>query len=370
MSSSLVSSAPPGTRRPLRTNIVSWDGGGLGTDIDLLTRALQHAGCSVAFKGRRHRIPRNRAHSLLMTGGVVLAQQWAGLTRRPQFDVNFFIESVFPEYLPMARVNCLLVHPEWFRAENLPHVPRLDFILAKTPSAVEMCRELPVVCRNINFTSPDQRIPGFVRRGPLRCLHLAGQSAVKGSEAVVEAWSRHPEWPELTVVRRARRYGGEAAPPLPPLPNVRYETDYLSSEQLRALQNECEVHVLPSQAEGYGHVIGEAMSCGAIVVTTDAPPMNELVGSDRGLVVRVARSEPMCLSRKHYVEIADLETQLTTVFAMSPDARAELSRNARAWYEAQDQRFETSLRAFLDEVPRIAAGHAAPRPRPSEHAAS
>ena len=133
----------------------------------------------------------------------------------------------------------------------------------------------------------------------------------------------------MTVVRRARRYGGEEPPPLPPLPNVRYETDYVPDERLRQLQNECEVHVIPSQAEGYGHVIGEAMACGAVVVTTDAPPMNELVRPDRGMLIRVARSEPMRRSTRNFIDVGDLEAKLNQVFAMSPERRAELGRNAR-----------------------------------------
>ena len=345
-------------RSPVRANIVAWDSGGLATDIDVLTRTLVRAGCEVRFKGKMARRPQSRVHSLLLTAGVVLSQRWAAATKRPQFDVNFFDETIFPEYIPMARVNCLFVHPEWFRDQNLAHLPRIDFILAKTPSGVDACRGLPAACRNVNFTSPDKRIAGFVRSGPLRCLHLAGQSAVKGSEAVVDAWSRHPEWPELIVVRRARRYGGDAAPPLPALPNVRYETDYVSDERLRELQNECEVHVIPSQAEAYGHVIGEAMACGALVVTTDAAPMNELVTRDRGMLVRVERSEPMSRSTRNYIDVADLEAQLSAAFAMTPERRAELGRNARAWYEAQDRRFEQCLRTLLVELPQIAANQA------------
>jgi glycosyltransferase involved in cell wall biosynthesis len=229
---------------------------------------------------------------------------------------------------------------------------RLDFVLCKTPSGVEAFRDLPVPCRMLGFTSPDKRIHGFERSGPLRCLHLSGQSAVKGSEAVVEAWSRHPEWPELIVIRRAQRYGGEEAPQLPPLPNVRYETDYVPAERLRLLQNECEVHVLPSQAEAYGHIIGEALSCGAVVVTTDAAPMNELVTRDRGVLVRVARSEPMRRSTRNYVDVTALETELNRVFAMSAEQRAALGRNARAWYEAQDAAFRHGLQTFLFGLPR------------------
>jgi glycosyltransferase involved in cell wall biosynthesis len=337
-------------RDAIRANIIAWDDGGLGTDIDVLTRALVRAGCSVSFKGRRHRRPRSRVQSLLSTAAVVMAQRWATLTRRPQFDVNFFLESVFPEHLPTGRVNCLFMNPEFFRDTNLPHLRRLDFALFKTPSAAEAFRDLPVRCLDVAFTSPDKRIPNFVRRGPLRCLHLSGRSAVKGSEAVVEAWSRHPEWPELTVVRSARRYGGDEAPPLPPLPNVRYETDHLPADRLRQLENECEVHVIPSQAEGYGHVIGEGMACGAVVVTTDAPPMNELVTPDRGVLIRVARSEPMRRSMKSFIDVGDLEAKLNMVFAMSPERRAQLGRNARAWYEAQDLRFQRNLEAFLAEL--------------------
>jgi glycosyltransferase involved in cell wall biosynthesis len=334
----------------LRANIISWDSGGLGTDIDVLTAVLVKLGCDVFFKGRKHRTPRSRTHSLLMTAGVVMAQTRARLTRRPQFDLNLFLESVFPEHLPTARANYLFANQEWFRDSNLPHLPALDLILCKSPSGVEALRALPVACRNVDFTSPDKRIVGFVRGGPLRCLHLSGQSAVKGTEAVVEAWSRHPEWPELTVVRRARRYGGEEAPPLQPLPNVHYLTDFVSNEQLRELQNACEIHVSPSQAEGYGHVIGEAMSCGAVVVTTDAPPMNELVAPDRGLLVRVARSEPMRRSVKSFVDVADLELKLDHVFGMPGADREKLGQNARAWFEAQHRRFESSMQSLLAEL--------------------
>jgi glycosyltransferase involved in cell wall biosynthesis len=341
---------------PVRANIVSWDGGGLGTDIDVLFDALVRLGCDVTFKGRRVRRPRNRVQSLLWTARVVAAQRWAALTHRPRFDVNFFIESLFPEHLPSARVNCLFVHPEWFRDENLAYLSRLDFVLCKTPSGVEAFSRLPVVCRDLAFTSPDKRIAGYRRRGSLRCLHLSGQSAVKGTEAVVEAWSRHPDWPELTVVRRTRRYSGEEAPQLPSLPNVRYETDFMPEQQLRELQNDCEVHVLPSQAEGYGHVIGEAMGCSAVVVTTDAPPMNELVGPDRGVLIRVARSEPMRRSTRNFVDTGDLEAKLNLIFSMPPERRAELGRNARAWYEAQDARFRRALSDFVAEVTQLEAG--------------
>jgi hypothetical protein len=333
-----------------RVNIISWDSGGLGTDIDVLTAALAHAECEIAFKGRKHRRPRSRFQSLMMSAAVLAAQKVAALTKSPPFDINIFLESVFPEYLPLARVNWLLANPEWFRKENEAYLQKLACLLCKTPSAVSFFEGLGVALRCVGFSSPDRRIEGSRRAGPLRCLHLSGASALKGTEAVVEVWRNHPEWPELTVVRRERRYGGEEAPPLPSLPNVRYEGGYLSDSQLRALQNASAVHVQPSQAEGYGHVIGEGMSCGVVVVTTDAPPMNELVGTDRGVLVRVEKSEPMRRGVRNFVDLADLERKLNVVFAMTPAERDALGRGARAWYEAQHQRFEGALRVLVAEA--------------------
>jgi len=337
--------------RVATANIVSWDSGGLSTDIDILSDSLKRAGCNVRYKGRRHRTPRNRLHSLWMTAGVWISKQWSEITNRPQFEVNFFLESVFPEYVPLARVNTLLVNPEWFRDEIYDHLPSLDFLLCKTPDGVETVRELDIEARNIGFSSPDKRLPQARQADEsLRCLHLSGQSALKGSEAVVEAWSRHPEWPELTVVRREKRYGGESAPPLQQLSNVTYMTEFVPDEQLQKLQNECEIHVIPSLAEGYGHVIGEAVSCAAVVITTDAPPMNELVDRSRGFLVRVERTERKFRSKLNYVSVNDLERNLNTVFAMSSEERLRIGENAREWFEAQQAGFDLAIRDLVDEL--------------------
>lgn len=340
-----------GKHKTIRANIVSWDGGGLGTDIDVLTLVLQQIGCEVNFKGRRHRIARNRFHSLLMTAFFVIKQQWTRISGRYQFDINFFIESVFPEYLPMARINSLFVNPEWFRDEIYNYLHHLDILLCKTSDCINNVSDLPVASKNVHFSSPDRHIDGYARgTDQIRCLHLSGQSALKGTESVIKAWSRHPEWPHLTVVRRAKRYGGDEAPPLQELPNVKYITNFVPEAQLKLMQNECEVHVIPSLAEGYGHVIGEAMSCAAVVVTTNASPMNELIRPDRGILIRVERSEVKFRSKLNYIDVTDLEDKLDMLFAMSQKERAELGCKARAWYQAQHVRFEKAIRTILNEL--------------------
>lgn len=339
----------PVARAGARVNIVSWGGGGLGTDIDVLESALTALGCSVAHKGRSARHPRSRLQSLVMTAKVVATQKVSAVTGYRPFDMNIFVESIFPEYIPLARTNWFLANPEFFRDENVPHLPSIDAMLCKTPSGVDAFASTGISCRYIAFSSPDKLDRQQARR-PLACLHIAGASALKNTELVVEAWSRNPQWPQLTVVRR-RLYGSKSPPaPLPALPNVRYEEGYLSVEKLRQLQNECEVHVIPSQAEGYGHIIGEGMSCGAVVVTTDAVPMNELVTRERGFLVKVESAEPMLRGIRNHVNVRDLEATLSEVFATPAPRREQLGANARRWFEGQHQDFMARLREFVTEV--------------------
>jgi glycosyltransferase involved in cell wall biosynthesis len=137
---------------------------------------------------------------------------------------------------------------------------------------------------------------------------------------------------------------------LPPAPNIEYLDQHLESGALRKYQNRCAVHLCPSEAEGFGHSIVEAMSCEAVVVTTDAPPMNEIVTTNRGVLVRAARSEPMRLGTRYFADVDDLELQIGRVIAMKPEERRALGQNARQWYLTQREAFKSAMKAFLDEI--------------------
>jgi glycosyltransferase involved in cell wall biosynthesis len=272
------------------------------------------------------------------------------VSKRSIYDVNLFIESISAKDVQFGRFNCFIPNPEWFREENMPYLSAMDMVLCKTHDAVSAFRPLARETRHVGFTSTDRFDPDIRRSDELLCLHAAGASPSKGTSAVVEAWRRHPEWPRLVVIRSPAWYSGEAVPKEPTAPNIEYVIERLDDRTWRHYQNTCEVHVCPSEAEGFGHIIVEAMSCAAVVITTDGPPMNELVTTDRGVLVSYSRSEPMRLGSSYFVDVDDLERQVVRVLKMGQRERHALGRIARTWYENQTKAFETAMRHLVDEV--------------------
>jgi glycosyltransferase involved in cell wall biosynthesis len=268
----------------------------------------------------------------------------------PYYDMNIFIEHIHPRFLPQARLNCLFPNPEWFREENMLHVSQIDWMLCKTMSALETCADLARNTRYLGFISPDKFSEDVARPDEITCLHIAGASSWKGTTAVMEAWRRRPDWPQLTVLRNPKQHSGEPLTELPPIPNVRVLDRRIAGQEVKGYQNSCAVHICPSEAEGFGHIIVEGMSCEAVVVTTDGAPMNEIVSPDRGFLVHASRTEQMRRATRYFVDVDDLAYQIDRVLAMQPNERRALGKNARRWYLRQRDAFAGAMSAFLDEV--------------------
>jgi glycosyltransferase involved in cell wall biosynthesis len=129
--------------------------------------------------------------------------------------------------------------------------------------------------------------------------------------------------------------------------NVRLLRDHLDDATYRRLQNEHRFHLCPSQTEGYGHYLVEAMSCGAVAVTPDAPPMNELVTAERGVPVAARAVGQQDLATLYMADEAALEAAIERCIAMDVDEAEQLGAAARTWYEANRDAFPTRLREAL-----------------------
>lgn len=356
--------------RPLRVNLLPHKdvGGGISRDVEVLRDALADAGPGRAvqlfYRGWRVRSPATALERWLVGLEHRLRKAGARLLGRPVFDLNLHLQSIATSFLGRARVDALVPNPEWLAGRDRRRLAEIDHVLCKTSHAVPIFEALGVQAREIGFTSRDPGMYDDLSRLEPRFLHVAGRSRQKGTVAVVEAWRRHPEWPELTVVQSPASYGGEETAPVDPPPNVRYLREWVAADALRELQQRHAFHVLPSEVEGFGHVLGEALAAGSVVVTTDAPPMNELVRPDYGVLVRSARSEPMRLGTRYFVDPAELDRQIEALLALPRRRWETMALRGRKAYESQHHAFRTRLHRYVQEVGQARRPSAAGPPTP------
>jgi glycosyltransferase involved in cell wall biosynthesis len=109
------------------------------------------------------------------------------------------------------------------------------------------------------------------------------------------------------------------------------------------LQNTHAFHLCPSETEGYGHYIVEALSVGAVVVSVDAPPMNELVTPEHGILAPFARTGTQRLATTYFFDDEGMEATIERLLAL-PDVECNaLGRRARGWYEQNDRAFRSRI---------------------------
>ncbi|MFK2931610.1 glycosyltransferase [Dyella agri] len=298
----------------------------------LLAAALGEAGATVRATGLPHR---GRFAEWLTRARL------AG--RAPAFDVNLMLERVRPEFARAARRNVLVPNPEYFRTQDRAALDCIDAVWVKTRHAERLFAALDVPVRHIGFTSPDRLDPQVPRRHAF--FHGPGRSANKGTAALLKLWAAHPEWPMLTVIWRRKRVELDALPA-----NVRLIREHLDDAAYRRLQNEHRFHLCPSQTEGYGHYLVEAMSCGAVVVTLDAEPMNELVTAERGVRVPAQATGTQDLATLYGFRAEDMAQAIERCAAMPEAEAVALGASARAWYETERTAFPERLRKALAAI--------------------
>jgi glycosyltransferase involved in cell wall biosynthesis len=323
--------------------IIARDNGfGLTGEIATLRHALGALGCDVTVlsldepaEHERWRLGDNRLRSRWLA-------RWHRRARRERTDINLMFEHIWPAHLGMARKNIVLPHPEWFDNKDVRHLPWVDQVWAKTHHAIDLFAPFGRPTPFIGFDSRDRFDPSVPRERAF--FHLAGASPLKGTVRLMHEWAANPQWPTLTVVRN--KPGAKD----PQAPNIRVLAGYREEAELQRLQNAHLFHVCTSRTEGYGHYITEAMSVGAVVITVDAPPMNELVSAERGLLAAATAGDIHGLATLYDFDKPALAACVAQAMAMGNDDIARLGGAAREWFLQNKAGFSARLQAALAGV--------------------
>lgn len=251
-------------------------------------------------------------------------------------DVNLFLETVVPSVFAAAPENWVMPNPEWWSEEYQRSMLSITRVLCKTRHAYDLFRDLAGDrARYVGFASRDL-YQADVERKP-RFLHLAGNSCLKNTDVILKAWKRLPY--RLTVV--SPHFHHEAS-------KIRHVKAYdrVSDEKLRQLMNSRQFHLCPSKYEGFGHYIHEAFGVGAVVITSDSPPMNELA-LPNDLLVPTVPGALLCLARLHDVTPQAVIDRVKHVAKLSSARIQEISRAARTYFEQERSSFRSR---FLEVV--------------------
>lgn len=303
---------------PKTINIIADDNGvGLSQDVRIVYGELTRLGYVVRCKNGFERTPVETA------------------------DVNIFLETGRQMDLAHAALNILIPNPEWCGV-NLKDLEHYDIILCKTKEAERIYRELSShLVLFMGFTCTD-RYQESVLKDYHTCFHLAGKSMQKGTGTVVKAWLQNPHWPHLTLAKyKASRYENRD--------NITYLYGYLPFDELTLLQNQCGIHLCPSETEGFGHYIMEALSCGAVVVTTNGPPMNEFIRDPRCLI-GYERTKKKKYAVNYYVDLNQMESVLSNLFSLSEEQLMEMGQKNREFYLENDRQFKERFAEIFTQI--------------------
>src|ERR1700722_9126890 len=332
------------------------NGVGLSRDLELLAAALRACGCEVTQQ-LCERDDRRRRRSLRSRLAMRIGRWRLGRSQRaaspPPFDANIMLEHIWPQFVQQARCNVLVPNPEWFDRRDVAMLDIADRVWAKTAFAEQLFAERGCRVLRIGFDSEDRFLAALQRQPQF--LHLAGRSPLKGTQRLLAVWRRHPHWPRLTLVQGTREGAAAAAPSAA---NIVHAPGFVGDSELRALQNAHRFHLCLSEAEGWGHYIAEAMSVAAVTFTCDAPPMNELIGAERGVLVGARLGEQHNLARIARFDEAALEAALERSLALGTAQLDAIGAGARRWFLANKQGFVARVQGAVTDIAGVLHGAA------------
>jgi hypothetical protein len=253
---------------------------------------------------------------LVSLGHEVTGIQYTDQNPPDGFDVAIFLETLPPHMLHIAKQNWAFPNIEWLDPEGERILRQFDRIFAKTHEAYRQLSKRMSGVQYVGFLARDKYDPSVPRKRQV--LHVGGNGGYRNTNQVLEAWRscRYyegiPEDIPLVVISNSTYYQHEDTP------GVVFHKR-LDDAEIKRLQNESLYHLYPSSVEGYGHAMHEALSVGATLITTDAPPMNEI---KHAVYIPTCGSTPHKCADLYEVNPADIRCAVNTALALPPSIRS------------------------------------------------
>ena len=107
-------------------------------------------------------------------------------------------------------------------------------------------------------------------------------------------------------------------------------------------------HICPSLCEGFGHYISEGLSCGAVVITNNCAPMNELVNCNNGILIKnciIHETEMKILECK--ITESSIENVIEQSILLDGIEMNKLKENAESSFQTNLKNFDCNINIVL-----------------------
>lgn len=318
-------------------------GFGLRKDALILSDAFKHFGHEVDIvempaSDLRFGGVRGMLIKILKAFNVLFFYKAAqSLLFRKKKSMGIHLESIFYEKLYRSEQHILIPNQEWFEVSHIALLPYIKEIWVKTKFAQAVFAPYKRPIQYIAFCSMLDKYDASVVKQRDYFFSRTGMSEFRGADTLINVWARHPEWPPLKLVIDASRR------PLVKPGNVEFLDTFPCTEDFVKFASSSLFHIYATEAEGFGHSILEAMGYGAVVLVTDAPPMNEIANETCALMVAAQYSGQHSIAPRFAVVPSALECAVEQAMKLDEASIAKFGDAAQQRMQDFKQEFYANL---------------------------
>ena len=213
-------------------------------------------------------------------------------TKIPWADVAFHIEVPCRLAIPYARKHYFMVNPEWWYKEEWKWAGAVEgaTFIQRYPKAITT-QDMPEISAASVFTllwrAPAVLPPPVkkIRQRTFVCFLGASKHKLAAALEVVAIWPVTAPllkiWGSDDVVAKLKEVCGERT-------NIVLSSEHISNEEVLKTLSNSEYCLLPSQAEGFGYALCDAMRTGCLPLWSDVPAyrifLDDVMGSNGQMI--------------------------------------------------------------------------------------
>jgi len=254
------------------------------------------------------------------------------LTKKAKIDrpiyMKIFLEHIIPDMLQIQSTHTV-------------YIPNIEML---TDWDVKLMKQTMVLCKNMytfnNIKTPSKKLIKFttntynikVPKNKNIAIHFGGTSFMKGTWNLVKAWIEagcfidiNPDIKLIVTTSQPSIYWQLLDTKIEntlvgrDIENTVYKNvhvvSYLGNDDYTYFSNIAQFRIQPSCIEGFGHTVNEGRAYGSVTITTNHPPMNELI-TDTRCLIDIVETRPTHLLFKRFTNRSAYANRGTAKYAI------------------------------------------------------